>query len=489
MATVEDVHGADLPDRRPEAATRTRPAFVHIGVGAFARAHLGVYVDDLMRLGHSGSIRGVSLRSNRAESQMAPQDCLYSVTVREPDVGPVTRIVGAFTSVETGADAAIAAISDPGVEMVTVTATEKAYKNASADASVDGTALGSASVDTSEGDASLPVLLARSLLARYRAGGGPVIVASLDNVLDNGTVLHDLVHSAVHQMVASSVGARALEAFVAWVESDVRFPRSVVDRMVPATTPADLDDIEFHIGVRDEAAVTAEAYRSWVIESVEGLPPLELVGVQVVDNTGPYERRKLHLLNCPHSTVAYCGLLRRHLTIADSVDDPMIRTFVDAVIDDVLDVAPLFGLSDRYEPRSFATESLRRFRNPALGHTCAQVGTDGSRKLAQRILPIMDLRAAEGLDTTRLATVVSLWLAVVSGMVIAGSPLPRVDDPASAVIIDTMAGSTPADPVRANAADGLRAAFGDRVMEHVPVITEALNRLVDFGIDALEVRR
>lgn len=476
IATLASVHGAELPVWNPgaadavDAAGSVAPSIVHIGVGAFARAHLGVYIDDLMRLGRSGPIHGVSLRSTRAESQMTPQDCLYSVTTREPDAEPKTRVISSFAAVETGVDAAIRAISDPNVVMVTVTATEKAYVQSPTDPSVD------ASADVPAQDRSIGEVLARALAARYGAGGGHLVIASLDNVLDNGDVLRDLVHAAVTDVAGST------ESFLEWVRSNVWFPRSVVDRMVPATTTVDLQEVASRMGVRDEAAVIAEAHRSWVIESVDGLPPLELVGVQIVDDTGPYERRKLHLLNGPHSTVAYSGLLHGHTTIAEAVGDPMIRTFTDGVVDDVLEVAPLLGLGDVLQPRTFATRSLHRFGNGSLGHTCAQVGADGSRKIAQRLLPIMDLRTDNGLDITRLAMVTAMWLVVVSGTAVRGSKRPTVEDPTRDAVVAVMAGSS--DPNRITTA--LHVAFGERITRHVPVITEAFDRLVSSGLITTE---
>jgi fructuronate reductase len=291
---------------------------VHLGVGAFARAFVGVYTE---------GIRGVSLRST-------PTPGPYTLVVREPD-GDEIRELDPFVSMATGAEAAVEAVADPGTTMVTLTITEKGY------------------------DGEAPAVIAEGLARR---DGRPVVVASLDNVAGNGALLR------------SKVGDVA----------GAEFPSSVVDRMVPA--------------MPDERTVVAERHCSWIIQRVDGLPPL---AYDVVDDVAPYQRRKLWLLNGPHSALANLGLQAGCATIAEAVADDGVSAFVRDMIEDVLEVA------DVPDGRAFAEEALRRFANPALGHTCAQVATDGSAKLPQRILPVVAERRARGLPTERFARVVA----------------------------------------------------------------------------------
>lgn len=328
-------------------------------------------------------IRGVSLRSRTAEDQLAPQDGLYTVLERGPDAEP-PRVVGSLTSVGTGPEAVIDALAAPTARLVTLTITEKGY---------EGTA---------------PSVLAAGLAQRRAAGAGPVVVASLDNLLGNGALLRERV------LAAAPAGDRG------WIDEQVRFPSSVVDRMVPATTPADLAEVAAWLGLDDEAAVVAEHHRSWVIEEVDGLPPLADVGVEVVPDVTPYERRKLWLLNGPHSALAYAGLAAGCTTIAEAAAHPVVAPFVRRYVDEVLEVA---DLPKAVEALAFAAEAMTRFANPALGHTCAQVGTDGSKKLPQRLVPVLAARRAAGLSTRSGALVIAGWVAAVR----AGS----VDDPAA----------------------------------------------------------
>jgi fructuronate reductase len=264
---------------------------------------------------------------------------------------------------------------------------------------------------------SAPALIALALAQRRRAGLAPPILASLDNLLDNGEVLRKRVLDAADRIDAP---------LAAWIASEVLFPSSVVDRMVPAPSERDLADIADGLGLTDRAAVGAEGHRSWVIRSADGLAPLADVGVELVDDVAPFERRKLWLLNGPHSAVAYGGLLAGHETIAGAVTDPTIARFVRELVDETLEVAE-FPASLR--PTAFADEAMRRFANPTLGHTCTQVGADGSSKLPQRLLPIVVARRERALDTRGFAVVAAVWIAATAGVEVRGVRLPELEDP------------------------------------------------------------
>jgi fructuronate reductase len=378
-------------------------SIAHLGVGAFARAHLGVYADDLNRRGWPALIRGVSLRSDRAEREMTPQDGLYTVAVRESEEDVTLRVVGSMTSVKTGVSAAVDAISAPTTELVTVTITESGYDIGTADGGTP--------------TPSVPEVIARALARRRHGGGAPPIVASLDNLLGNGAILRQRV---------MEMADRLDPTLPSWIAEEVDFPNSVVDRMVPAPTADDIADVQARLGLLDLATVTAERHRSWIISAADGLPPLGDVGVQVVTDVTPFEKRKLWLLNGPHSAFAYCGLLAGCATIAAAVRNTLVSSYVRGMIEDTLEIAHFPAFLDA--PR-FAHDALNRFANPSLGHTCLQVGADGSRKLPQRLLPIIGARTANHLDTSRFATVVALWIASVGGVEIGGAQLPEAADP------------------------------------------------------------
>lgn len=417
-ATLGRIAPASVPpyDRSPP------PPIVHVGVGAFARAHLGVYADALLRQGWPATIRGVSLRSSRSQDQLAPQDGLYSVVEREAGSAGDPQVIGSLTSIATGPTAAVEAIAAPTTRLVTLTVTEKGYEP-----EADGQA-------SPEAPHSVAAVIALALQAHRSRGTTPPVVASLDNVAGNGSVLMERVLEVAEHLDPD---------LSAWITGEVAFPSSVVDRMVPAAIEVDRVEVSRRLGMRDDAAVVTERHLSWVLAAGSsaseskalgafggdgGVPPLSDVGVQLVDDIAPFERRKLWLLNGPHSVAAYCGLLVGAPSIAAAVQHPAAGRFVRSVVDDVLQVADLPAALDQ---SGFAQECLRRFANPTLGHTCLQVGADGSRKLPQRVLPVVVARRRRGLDTSRLALVVAAWIAAAGGIAVQGVALPRPDDPAS----------------------------------------------------------
>jgi len=406
MATLASAPAGQVPTYDRSGA----PSIVHLGVGAFARAHLGVFADDLLHAGWPAMVRGISLRSARAAQQLGPQDGLYSVLEREPGADAPLRVVGSVASVATGPEAAIEAIASPDTSLVTLTVTEKGYEPGAPAASV----------------------IAAGLARRPEGAPAPVI-ASLDNVAGNGALLRERV-LAVADRLDAALGRR--------IAADVAVPSSVVDRMVPATTPADLDRVAERLGLRDLAAVVAEHHRSWVIGATDRLPPLADAGVEVVPDVAPYERRKLWLLNGPHSAFAYGGLVAGCTTIAEAVSHASVWAFVRQLVDEVLEVADLPAST---RPRTFAEEALRRFANPDLGHTCAQVGTDGSQKLRQRLLPVAARRRELGLRTDRFALVAAIWVGAVGGVPVRGMRLPQLPDPAAGADVDTLVAALGAD--------------------------------------------
>ena len=388
---------------------------------------------------------------------MEPQDGLFTVAVREPGEDMALQVVGALTSVETGPAAALDALTAPTTKLVTLTITEKGY---------DATAgLAASDVPT-----SVPALVALSLARRRRAGVAPPVFASLDNLLDNGSMLRARVLEAAERIDPS---------LAPWIARDVLFPNSVVDRMVPAPTERDLEEVADRLGLIDRGAVSAERHRSWVIGSVDGLAPLADVGVELVQDVAPFERRKLWLLNGPHSATAYGGLLTGHETIAGAVTDPVIARFVRRLVDDTLEVAELpAGL----QAVAFAGEALRRFANPALGHTCAQVGADGSSKLPQRLLPVVAARKALALDTGAFAVVCAIWIAATAGIAVRGVDLPQLEDP--------IAGALRAAPRRDGLQGLIHAALGSLADSAFKAqVASALQRLTADGPAIMEAER
>jgi fructuronate reductase len=443
-------------DARPGYDRTAAPCITHLGVGAFVRAHVAVYADDLLRLGHAALIHGVSLHNPRAEEELMPQDCFYSVAEREPGAALRLRVIGSITSVATGVDAALRALTAPTTRLVTLTITEKGYD------------LAPGELAHPDRPTSAPGLLALALHHWRASGQAPPVFAALDNVSANGTLLR----------------ARVLELagglrpdLPSWIADEVAFPNSVVDRMVPATSPGDLADVAEQLGLVDLAAVTTERHRSWVMTGDARLEGWREVGVELVTDTTPYEQRKLWLLNGPHSALAYCGLLAGHTTVAASSRDDTLSAFVGRLVDDVLEIVRLPAV---LQPRDFASDALQRFRNPGLGHTCAQVGADGSHKLPQRFGDVVAARLRAGLDVTRFAVVVALWIAATAGVHLRGARLPVLDDPDAARLRQRRDAGLDA-VVAAALEDRFDPAFG-------AAVAQSLRNLVTDGLSVVAMR-
>ncbi len=445
--------------QRPTYDRTSAPPIAHLGFGAFARAHLGVYADDLLRQGRPGLIRAVSIRSARAEEQLTPQDGLYTVAEREPGAEVSLRVVGALASVQTGPAAALDVIAAPTTSLVTLTITEKGYE-----VSPD-------EPEPSEDPTSAPTLIALALARRRRRGLAPPVFASLDNLLQNGRVLRARVVDAAQRLDPSLAD---------WIAREVAFPSSVVDRMVPAPTEQDQEDIGRRLGLVDRAAVSTERHRSWTIGTVDSLAPLAEAGVELVEDVTPFERRKLWLLNGPHSAVAYGGMLAGCRTIAQAVGHDALVPFVRRVVDETLEVA---DLPAALGPERFAHEALRRFANPTLGHTCTQVGADGSSKLPQRLVPVAAARRARGLGTHSFAAVAAIWIAATARLTVRGVDLPALEDPVAAEL--RAAASQGASLRRLSNLALAGRADDDFVVE----VTGALQRVVDAGLAVLEAQR
>jgi fructuronate reductase len=314
--------------RRPDAV-----GIVHLGIGAFHRAHQAVYTDEADREGRWG-ICGVTQRSRAVVDQLAPQDGLYGVLELAPE-GVSAHLVGAVREVVAALDEphrVLDRIADPGVGVVTLTVTEKGYRRA-ADGHLDLRDAG-VQADLATPDAPVTAIgqLARGL--QRRAGGPPLTVLCCDNLIDNGSVVAALVEDFCAALPPAE-GTPLRD----WVAASVRFPSSMVDRIVPATTERHRTQAADLLGAWDEALVVAEPFRQWVIEDdfAGPVPGWERAGALLTDDVAPYEAMKLRLLNATHSLLAYAGGLAGYETIAAAVQDEQLAAAASSLMtEDVL---------------------------------------------------------------------------------------------------------------------------------------------------------
>ncbi|MEO6996935.1 MAG: mannitol dehydrogenase family protein [Terracoccus sp.] len=471
-----------LPAARPGVALPPGPGLaasvgiVHLGIGAFHRAHQAVFTEDAAVAAHDPGwgICGVTQRSRVVVEQLRPQDGLYTVLQRgQAEV--TARVVGQVRDVLFAAEEGerlLRLMAAPETRIVTLTVTEKGYRrdeHGSLDLTDDAVAHDLARAGRGQaGSRSVVGQLVRGLQAREMFGAGPVTVLSCDNLAENGRVVQRLLAD-----FCRALPRREGEQTAAWIVEHVSCPSSMVDRIVPATTARDHAEAEALLGVRDEALVVAEPFRQWVIEDcfAAGRPAWERAGATLVDDVAPYEQLKLRVLNGAHSMLAYLGALAGYETIAQAVGDPGLRAAAHRLVAD--DALPTLQVPPGVNGLAYAEQVLDRFANPALGHRTTQVAMDGSQKLPVRLLGTARDRLAGGAVPDSVALAVAGWMAYVSvGADASGRALP-LDDPLAQRLRRTVS-DAPSDPRSVvDALLGITEIFGTDLTDH-PAFTEAI---------------
>jgi fructuronate reductase len=398
---------------------------VHLGLGAFHRAHQAVYTDAILHRHLHWGICGVSLKTPRVIAALAPQDGLYTV-LEKSGKGTSARVIGSVREMlflGTERDRVLARIADPAVRVVSLTVTEKGYCH--------DPATGRLSVlhpdiahDLAHPEAPVSAIgvLAAGLAARREAAGGPINVICCDNLPHNGRTVEGIV---------TAYAQASDPALADWIGTHVAFPCTMVDRIVPATTEADIAETSRLLGVVDAAPVVTEPYNSWVIEDrfAAARPPWEDAGARIVADVAPFETMKLRLLNGSHSTLAYLGFLSGHEFIWQASADPLLATLVERLMAE--EVMPTLVAPPGVDLRAYGAQLILRFRNPALPHRTQQIAMDGSQKLPQRLLATVRERLAGGGSIAHLALAIAGWIRYASGTDEHGKPI-VVSDPLSA---------------------------------------------------------
>lgn len=377
---------------------------VHLGVGAFHRAHQAVFVDDCLAAGETGwGIVGASLRSADTRDALAPQDGLFTLSVIDGS-GETLRVVGSILSLLVAPEdpaALLTAMTDPAVRIVTLTVTEKAYLR---DAS-GGVDFAHPDIVADLANPGRPKtvhgFLTEAIARRRKAGIAPFTVLSCDNLPANGVTLKRLL---------VEFATRRDAALGAFVDKEVAFPSSMVDRIVPATTDADRARISQALGRQDAWPISTEPFLQWVVEDhfPSGRPDWEKFGVEMVRDVEPFEDMKLRLLNGAHSGIAYLGVLTGKETVSDAFGYKAIRNFVSRLWAEAISSLPQDAGLD---PQNYTQRLTERFDNPALKHRTAQIANDGSQKLPQRIFATATALLDAGGDATNLLMVPAAWIA------------------------------------------------------------------------------
>ncbi|MDQ1900493.1 mannitol dehydrogenase family protein [Paracoccus sp. WLY502] len=395
----------------------TQGGIVHLGLGAFFRAHGAIYVAEAGGWG----ITGVSLQSPGTRDRLKPQGWAYTALELGPE-GEKPQVVTVLRDVLVAPEdpqAVLEVMAAPDTHIVSLTVTEKGYCHEPSTGRLNRDHPDIRHDLANPLPKSAPGFLVRALALRHAAGLPPFTVLCCDNLPENGRVVRGVTLEL----------ARLIDPALAhWIEANGAFPATMVDRIVPATTPADLDRLEAATGIRDEAPVMHEPFRQWVVEDnfCGPRPAFETVGVQMVADVTPYEHMKLRMLNGTHSSLAYLGYLAGHETIAETMADPVFAGFVRRLWRDeiILALTPPQGVA----LEAYADALAARYANPAIRHRTWQIAMDGSQKLPQRILGTIAESRAAGRAVPGLTLAVAAWMRYVSGRDEKGQPI-EVKDP------------------------------------------------------------
>ena len=458
--------------RLPRAVQR--PAFersglqrgiVHLGLGAFARAHLAVFNDDALDAARAESgapwgLTGVSLRHADTRDALTPQQGLYTLALRDA-VGERLRVIGSVLEVLVAPDdpqAVVERLAHAHTRIVSLTITEKAYRDDAAGSAVS--------------------VISQGLRLRHARGLPPITLLSLDNLPANGRVLRSRV--LAH---ADALGNAALAD---WIATQCSFPCSMVDRIVPRTTDTDRSQISAALGMQDAWPVVAEPYIDWVLEDRFAAGRPDWPGVHYVashEAVAAWERLKLRMVNGAHSALAYLSVSAGWATVDVALAQPALRCYLDALLRE--EVEPT--LTGLVVPANYRERLLSRFANPALAHRCAQIAMDGSQKVPQRWLATLRDRLAAGAPIDHLALALAAWLHFLRGHDEAGQPY-AIDDPLATALQALHRDGEALPDARSRADHFTRFApvFGDLAGESrlVAALAPALHSLRERGVAA-----
>lgn len=399
---------ASAPDYLDE---ELRIGVVHFGVGNFHRAHQAMYLDRLMRAGlaRDWAICGIGLleRDARMRDALTEQDGLYTLTLRHPDGRDEISVIGSirrYLHAADDPDAVLEQLADPGVRIVSLTITEGGY--------FDETAGGRRAADdpnviaeTADGLRSPRTAfgwIVAGLRERRRRGEQPYTVLCCDNIQGNGEVARRSIEAV----------ARLVDPELAdWIAAEVAFPSTMVDRITPVTTPADVARIHERLGVDDAWPVASEPFTQWVVEDrfPAGRPPLEQAGAMLVDDVEAYEAIKLRLLNAGHQALAYIGRLAGYELVDGTVADERIVAWVRRYME--REAVPTLAVPDGFDIPAYIDELFERFGNAHVADTLTRLGTDASNRITAFVVPTLRDRIAAGFDAETGAQLIASWWA------------------------------------------------------------------------------
>ncbi|NUW42055.1 mannitol dehydrogenase family protein [Nonomuraea rhodomycinica] len=399
---------------------------VHFGVGGFHRAHQAMYLDRLMNAGraHDWAICGVGVLPGdaRMRDALTAQDGLYTLVLKHPDGTREARVIGSIIDYLFAPDdpeAVIEKMAGPAVRVVSLTVTEGGYNfhPVTGEFDRDNPAI---RADAAPGAVPATVfgLVTEALRRRRERGVPPFTIMSCDNIQGNGDVA---------RRTFTAFARLRDPALADWMEDEVAFPNSMVDRITPVTTDEDREAVARLFGVRDAWPVVCEPFTQWALEDrfPAGRPPLEEAGVQVVADVEPYELMKLRLLNAGHQALCYFGHLMGHRYVHEAAREPAIATFLLGYMD--AEATPTLRPVPGVDLDAYKRTLIERFANPEVRDTIARLCAESSDRIPKWLLPVVRERLAAGGEVGRAAAVVASWARYAEGVDERGEPITVVD--------------------------------------------------------------
>ena len=414
---------------------------VHIGLGAFHRAHQAVYIEKNLNRNQGGNwgICAVNIRSNsQLVDELKANSCRYHIAEYQDSQNVELREINSIRDAlfaGTDKEPLFEKLVSPKTKIVTLTVTEKGYYLAPADKTLrqDDPSI-QHDIQNPTTPKTAPGILVEALYRRKELNLPPFTILSCDNMPNNGS----LTRRAVCELASHRSAA-----FAQWIEDNVAFPSSMVDRIVPAMSDDSRERLQKELNCHDQNAVMCEAFSQWVVEDnfPQGRPDWEHDGVQMVKDVHPFETMKLRLLNGSHSLLAYVGLAAKYKTVAQAVADEKFARLIRHYMS--FEAAPTLDLPQEVQVQTYIESLVSRFANDSLQHQLSQIAMDGSQKIPQRWLNgAEELLANKGsnksADKAGLAATalgVAAWLFYVRGEDLEGNQH-KVDDPMAQTLSD-----------------------------------------------------
>lgn len=401
------VIGGSLPIPKYKRST-LKTGIVHIGVGGFHRSHQAYYLHRLLQQQNHGdwAICGVGLREadRKMFNVLNQQDGLYTLVTQYADGSNENEVVGSITEYLLAVESpqkVIDKLAHPNTKIVSLTITEGGYNfnPTTSEFNFENPDVKHELAHPEEPKTVYGYLT--SALRKRRANLlPPFTVMSCDNIQHNGAIARKMVLAFAKKQDSELAG---------WIEKEVAFPNSMVDRITPVTTQQVISDLKDKHNLDDQWPVVCEPFIQWVIEDnfSNRRPPLEEVGVQFVPDVSPYERMKIRLLNAGHSVLGIPGAIHGHLTIDDCINDKVFEEFMRHFMDD--EVTPILGEIEGIDIEKYKETLKERFSNPNIKDGVSRICSESSAKLPKFLIPTIEENLKTGGQIKCATFILATW--------------------------------------------------------------------------------